>query len=523
MSGLGCWPHKPTLKSSPQSISTLPLHAKDRLSQLSWEACDRFIAEWAPADLSDWELLTRPFRDASVTALFFEGNEDEQPIQGETPLSDLLSLVQKGLLIEVARNACRRFVRTFTVDELAKHRRRWIVHPAAFNRHARACKHETNVVFPQLETLKSRVAKKYALCFDFKSFFHQFAIPPCVGAYFAIASGERFFLPTTIPTGASQPPLFAELLLSAIAKAVVQQVEGVDYDAFIDNLRLTSDNKAHLIAAQEKFVDTCKQLGITLNEDVSGYPSSTYDFLGITFDHEHLQVSLSCKTQAKIAALRDKLHEMDNSTLPTTWTCRDALGAFGLLVWASWVIDLPRAPFYTVYKYIRRKCQNVPLDEPLTLWRCSLPIWHAWCTSLLGTLKTTPAAIVQPQWILFTDSTLTGYGAIAFDLTGTHQERIVAGRHDVHNASINYLELLTVRLSLTQLQLHGAVALRVDNTSALAAVGNTYSKNFVLNSELINLQKKLLQLGTRIVDAAYVNTASNPADWFSRLYQNPHS
>ena len=112
--------------------SGLPLHSK-RVPRLDWEKADVLVREHASQFAELWFSLTGPFRNPS----WLKRVSDEAPTatrsDGHLDLEDLEQLVAENLLVEVTPGEARRFSQSFTVAELSKRRRRWIVWPKWLN------------------------------------------------------------------------------------------------------------------------------------------------------------------------------------------------------------------------------------------------------------------------------------------------------------------------------------------------------------------------------------------------------
>jgi hypothetical protein len=154
---------------------------------------------------------------------------------------------------------------------------------------------------------------------DFAWFFGQFPMPQEVASYFALKKRvANWWIPSTIPTGARQPPIFCQLLCRAISRetlcrakrAGVDILLSVESDEFVDNIRFVGNTCAQLNRVKEYFFEVTRDLGATVNElpsEVS--PREEYTFLGIEFSHGEKCVSLSEKT-------RDKLLQMQHGQAP---------------------------------------------------------------------------------------------------------------------------------------------------------------------------------------------------------------
>jgi hypothetical protein len=521
---------KPKTQHAPAD-SELPLHQK-AVGLLNWEQADAVVKAYAHRDWDMWQDLTRPFRDDSFWNDYeVETSTDDE--EGGMNIEDATQLVAGKLLKEVQEDEIKQFAKSFTIIEEAKQRRRWIVWPAEFNQRSRRWRKERggSVSFPSMETLKARVERQFARCLDFAAFFHQFAMSPKCALFFGIKIGDRFFVPTTVPTGAVQPPLFAQILMGAICAAVQSGNDSIDVDGFIDNIRIAGETKKAVDAATGVLKHLLNRIGITLNAEEDESPE--YVFLGMKFSHTRKEVSLGPKTILK-------LEEMSKNLWLRT-SRADCLAFFGVCVWASMVLAIPRVNKYYIYKFIRRRSAG-RLDADVRIWPSILQSWDTWISQLRRNVPTRPAVDTGLFFTVVTDSSTSGYGGICYNGTGTAPEKIVGARWNLEDAAhfkertvhqfkevsgfwqvederhINMKELATVRNVLERLQVSNCtIDVVMDNTSALGMLRKMDSAKYEYNRELARLQEVLARKGISIRGLSYVNTAFNTADGLSRL------
>jgi hypothetical protein len=260
-----------------------------------------------------WSNLTAPFRDQDAAAVI-AGHAESRPWPEEVQLEihDIMELVRNGFLVEVLEGDIKGWCRSFTVTETAKSRRRWTLHPKIFNDASEGFMPDSRAIpFPTPEDLIKKIVRhQHGICADFTWFFGQFSCS--TGCFFTIKKDGRFFAPSSVPTGARQPPLFAQILTLSIVKASLRNFEDqAEGDAYIDNVRFLGSKEA-LTKIVEQFYSTVDFLNITVNEPketlltmLAGGQSSKYLFLGMDFDHENQTVHIGPKSRSKLQGGKD--------------------------------------------------------------------------------------------------------------------------------------------------------------------------------------------------------------------------
>jgi hypothetical protein len=507
--------------------STLPLHHKS-VPHLDWAQADKYVAAFAKGEWNLWKDLTRPFRDPSF---WLEYEVEIQDIRDSHLLGkDAEELVKDNLLRRVDEKEVKQYAHSFTVIEEAKQRRRWILWPKNFNERCRrwGAARKGHVYFPEMDTLKKKVSKLFARCFDFAAFFHQFRIEQDCALYFCIRAEGKSYAPSTVPTGAVQPPLFAQILCNAICAAI--SAPGVETDGFIDNIRIASDTQEQMDTATSVLRHVVEKLGITLNEGFEETP--TYTFLGIMFDHEKKECSLGQKTVDKLKTIPKRLESATSRA--------DCLSMFGTCVWGAMVLGIARVDMYYIYKFIRRRAAG-SMDEFIRIWPSIIGSWKAWAERLSANIPIGQKVQSDRYYTIVTDSSLSGWGGLCYDGTGEAPEKIVGARwepqdiinftsrtlhqldevagcwmrHDTRH--INMKELVAVRHVVESLDIQGCtIDVIMDNTSALGVLRRQDSPKFEFNREIKRLQETLARKGITLRGLSYVNTACNTADGLSR-------
>lgn len=209
----GFWPRHERVNACKRSVRPdLPLHVKT-VPDLAWASADSLIEQWAPEYVHIWRELTMVWRDPT---LWINTNP---PIQDshDITVADLEFLAMRGVVTEVApqdMHSLKGTANSFTVDELAKSRRRWILHTGYANRYFESTSTINHgIAFPDINQLMDNtVGATHAVLLDFSWYFGSFKISPEIGYYVGIRNGTRAWIPTSVPTGAFGPPFFGQIL-----------------------------------------------------------------------------------------------------------------------------------------------------------------------------------------------------------------------------------------------------------------------------------------------------------------------
>ena len=525
--GVYHWPHKPTLVAAWDC--TLPLHAKD-VPFLSWVEADKFMMHAStvlkqPALFTMWIELTASVRDPNWVK-YMVSNHNIETNWTDTQLSqdDINCLAEKSILREIPIFDVLGTCSSFTVIELLKQRRRWILWPKQLNA---ACIDEAgpDIPFPMVTVIIDRV-RQYgkAITVDFTWFFRQFELDRLIALHMAIIKNGRAYIPTSVPTGGRHPPKFAHLLTSTLCKMIEFEFRDVDIaaDGFVDNIRILGNDDCYIMSATNRLFELCKVIGITINESLDNcLPVRQYDFLGIKFDHSDHSVQLTEKSKGKLQWISDELQH-DSIVL----SVRDIQSIFGICVWCSTILACDKSSKYFVYKFYRRQCQGSTMDE-VKMWPSIVGLWRSWVDELLGSAS---RIVKGPEdygrhYEVFTDACLSGWGGIAYGPDGLETilgDSFTAAKQKKH---INFLELVTVRFFFQRWVPQRAadvpisVRLHIDNTSSLGQLRRGYSSVFDYNSELQKLKHVLAHKNITLVEVVWVSTLQNPADHWSRLEQ----
>jgi hypothetical protein len=434
--------------------------------------------------------------------------------------------LEAAWLISRAPASARVTVRVFTVSEKEK-RRRWITHTSCLNKLTADELDSWSWNSPQ--SMLHKVAMfAYAVCVDFKSYYHQFGLPKKWRKWHVfLHKGIKYQL-RTIPTGANSSPAAAQAYSEAMARLIKQKFSKVDVDVYLDNIRILANTKEALEDALRYLFELARKLKIEVNEtfeEALKMDHQRYEFLGIYFDHGTKTTSLSDKTKRKISTI-------EHTVIDETTTLRQIMRWTSLLMYASGVTGSNRAWVYWIFKFLRRRAnEQALLDAPARVWPSIQTMWSAWARmELRGEPRRWHEQVEQKTALIYTDASQDGWGAMIFLGDGrlciragrwTPKEQEQAGVTTVGTWNINVLEAMAVRKALetTAFDVGTKVKLVVDNTSVLHRLPKGFSKSFALNTVLGHIHT-LLQGKVVIESIEYVESARNMADALSRLWSS---
>lgn len=396
--------------------------------------------------------------------------------------------------------APKHWVRIFTTNEIAKNRRRMIAHTVDINL-AEDIPEEFSISLVTLAEIEDDV-RDYPLSFvsDYAAYYHSFAISQEVQPHFAFVHHEQLYCLKTIATGQRQCVGLAQLVTTGVTKIATLQARATGkFRAYIDNVKYSGGDSASVL---KHFNEVTQRLGATQNKQEVECGEEVV-FLGIVCNHRNKTLALSAK---KLEKARRQWEVVQN----TEATLRDIAGAFSFFVGAAKILGISMAPFYTVFKCLRRRVSHTAWDEKAFLWPSAIREWQQWKDLVL---LNQPRSVTRQQieQVLVTDASRSGWGAILFEHTGY---RIAAGHWTSTESVRNIFELeaeaviratKAIRFDTTHTKL------RIDNTTVKDCVRRTHSRNFWLNEKV----KQIVSMN--FVTIEYIASADNPADFWSRL------
>ena len=191
---------------------------------------------------------------------------------------DIATLLQANIIERCTKDQIRVTGSLFSVVERAKNRRRAIYWPKALNSAIEHLKPHVDLIDP-IE--HARVDKNiFAATFDLKASFYQVELPEETKKMFGIMCESGCFRFCRLPMGFSISPFVMNEITKQAAEAA--HTDTVKAEAYIDNVRLTSNNRQKLEEACKKFRSHCNGNNITLNDEPGNEIHQHGDFLGMS-------------------------------------------------------------------------------------------------------------------------------------------------------------------------------------------------------------------------------------------------
>jgi hypothetical protein len=396
-------------------------------------------------------------------------------------------------------------------------RRRPIDWPKAMNDRKCAL---PNIDLPTVESLMNDLKPdSWFRSFDLASSFFQIPLSPEVSEYFSLKDIEgNIYSYTVMPMGFFAACEVMQSILLAVATLALKNRPQVSAVIYIDNVRFRSASLQDLNAVAERFKSLCQNLKITLNSESSNLPHREHDFCGIHYRVTESEAFVKLPL-AQISKLNNDLSDLWVSPLITPRRFQEIIARF---LWASRILRLDLAFAYHALKFIRHLAHEIALgrlerDTPIPIWPSICPILRSWGDILLKNEEVPIVTNANPAFLLATDASKTGFGAILIDrLTGEVRSfggswtPLMKARH------INELELMAVTLALEHFGPDlspASVSVYIDNEAARCSLIKGSSRSYHLNQRLLETlpsARLILESATRIA------SADNPSDEPSR-------
>ena len=427
-----------------------------------------------------------------------------------TPLlNEINRHISSGVISEVKFDNNDLVSRVFTVPK-ASGGNRMIIDLSKLNKNV----NKISFRMEDKEIIKSMIMKNdYFVSLDLKDAFHSISLHPDSRKFTTFEFEGKRYSYNVLPFGlTSSPRIFSSILKPAIS---FLRSSGIRITHYLDDILICSDSVQNSIKDRDKTLDLLSSLGFSINWEKSSLsPSQKISHLGYLWDSVNMCISLPPEKLIKIKAYANKL-------LSNPCSIRSYAALLGLLVSS-----------HCGYRFAPLHYRHLQLDFLLavkthdcwdSMWVASLDAISdlSWWLSVKIT-ELTPVPIRAPQPILsiFTDSSLTGWGAhlSSGEYTSGLWSKFDSQEH------INFLELKAIYLAIDHFlpYLKGkCINIRSDNSTSvfyLNKMGGTHSPNLCFLA--LSIWELAINNSIDLIASHIAGISNNAADYLSRHSKN---
>jgi hypothetical protein len=444
---------------------------------------------------------------------------------------------------------------------------------------------------PTAAVIRAMAQKKFFVMLDAAAFFDQLGLSPTVRQFFrSLLSDGTIVESNVIPMGFKPACDVAQAV--SLALLDFEKPAGGQTEAYIDNFFLAADSAADLNAMVRTFIERCAAVGCVINvpdvllqgqqgeriarlatdcKNKRGMPG--YDTARKLYHHECWdiiakntdklvvddvpalgeQFNLRRQTRRLTEATEHKL-ELAQATLDRVAPTRRGIAAvFGILFFASRVLNFKPARFYYAIRYFREKiagrwsvCAPGADCDAGNSWDAAAPPCtfreRAELYEWLGTCANHPEVpLVNPQVDhlpvlanVWTDASAWGYGAVVEWSSGrvqtisrpwtagdraslNIQHSTVAEPHAIHKLMAEIFGSADFLAGFNGTDLVGRVEIHTDHLPIVHAVQATagFAKGYMYNLLILSMQRYRIAFSFRFVPGSL-----NIADRLSRGFVN---
>jgi hypothetical protein len=372
---------------------------------------------------------------------------------------------------------------------------------------------------------------RYALLFDFQSWYDQLPLSPGVRRFFGVRlPGGRTGRLRATPMGFRGSCHVAQSVTWVLADFLQHpKYRGLVHSATcIDNVRFVSNDKELLKEAGREFIERCKYVGATLN-DFSLEPTQEYEFLGTAYCHG----SAPAEATRRLAEKSVRKLQLAQEVLAAPHCTRRQLAAvFGIALYGADVLrgrTTTPALHYNALSFFRRRIAGDDAngwDDEVTIPTSIRSELNAWL-ALLHMNHPVPADdrtstmddVDDYDLVIVSDASELGWGALAWSpgrgtietASGTWQARDLL--RDMGHSTVS--EPAGIRKALLRFvsPTMRRVLVLTDHMGVCFAVQRGFGKSEDYNDLCVSIAT---YFPTLAVDAAYIPGTMNPADAASR-------
>ena len=329
-----------------------------------------------------------------------------------------------------------------------------------------------------LETILKLVNKDaYMLSLDLQDAYYSLKIQPSHRKFLRFEYAGQLYQFTCLPNGLSSGPrLFTKIL--KVPLSFLREMFAMDIAAYIDDIFLTDKQFDQCLKNGQQAADLFQKLGFVISPKSVLTPTQCIEHVGFIIDSINMKVSLPTKKIETILELLDDCLKSEMLSIRLVSKLLGTLEAtkpgnrFAQLYTKLLTMAKNEALSESDYEYDDMMILSDEIREDLNWWVQNLRNVYA------------PIFVGQPDYTIFTDASLSGWGCSFPD-----EEEKFGGRWNTLEAQmhINVLELLAILYSLRAIcsEMSGVhIRIMTDNTTAKLLIQNQGSVRSISCNEI---------------------------------------
>ena len=407
-----CVYHKKTARATETGFG--PLHLRDEpMPVMNWDKLTSLVHR-AGQDLAEiWDVVSAAYRSPEAARLLYDGAPHGR--RARAPKRDFERMATCRFFSDSMEGVdpSSHTVLKFAQEERNGLPRRriitWSKHNVECERQLLNCLKYDHLFFTAAACRDAGLKATIAAQLDCEKFYQQFELlvksPWAVSAY-----GMTYHL-RTIPTGSALAPILAQVLLHALARLAIADLE-VTFDCCIDNLRFLGHDLEQVKAAWSTLEQLASSVDLVIG-DMTSPSDGSYTYLGVFYDKDQNRARLKDSTALKLR------NSVRNPNEPKSG--EEHLSAFGRLIHAAALLRQDMSELFFIIKFIRRTQNKMKENDKdkHKAWPSIIAHWGYLARTYSTAWVTLPPA-PKDEMVLFTDASKTGLCGRAAGRYNTH-------------------------------------------------------------------------------------------------------
>jgi len=311
----------------------------------------------------------------------------------------------------------------FSVPEKDDTRRRAIKHPKLANEHIgkESISAEMSIAGKRsiIEFVSDPDNKFYAQ-FDGCAWFDQFRLDDQIAKRFCFRKGRKYYEAVSLLMGLRISPQVGQAAMRQITNVPGNRTKRL---SCIDNGLLGGKTADDVLSDLVECGARAAACGFTLNEaavianDPASMIATSGTYGGICFDLNTKETWLPDRILAKIRT---------SWAAVLNWNVRGFCVHMGLLLWSVDIIDVPKADYFAVFRFMSRISMQMEAAGhtaeayagPIAIWPTAmdaLSAWTALCLENKRKHQTVRPTRAEADWLVATDACRDGFGYVALN------------------------------------------------------------------------------------------------------------